>query len=157
MGINFLVISIPSTLTEAHNLQTRTAIKRAEQPTTLGPPPTVQAAAAVADLLRKEYPPVTAAADDGDDLEGEVEEEEDGNIDTHVSSDSGDEGEDKGKDEDDLKEQEHVSVNVGALGGQALACTVHKLAEIGARMEDLAVFLKRKSGLLSAMEQECLS
>ncbi|KAJ7319014.1 hypothetical protein DFH08DRAFT_970907 [Mycena albidolilacea] len=90
-GINFPVILIPTTLTEAHALQTKTAIKRAEQPATLGPRPTVQAAAAVADLLREDDFPVAAAADDENESEGEVEEEEGSDVDTDASSDSGDE------------------------------------------------------------------
>ncbi|KAJ7883427.1 hypothetical protein B0H14DRAFT_2339555, partial [Mycena olivaceomarginata] len=149
-GISFTVIPIPTTLTEAHALQTKTAIKRAEQPATLGLRPTVQAAAAVADLLREDDFPVAAAADDENESEGEVEEEEGSDVDTDASSDSGDEA-------DDLKEHERASVNVAALGEQALARTIHELDEMGPRMGDLAEFLKRKSGPLSATEQKCLS
>ncbi|KAJ7704282.1 hypothetical protein B0H14DRAFT_3646774, partial [Mycena olivaceomarginata] len=152
-GINFPVIPVPTTLTEAHALQTKTAIKRAEQPATLGPRPTVQAAAAVADLLREDGFPVAAAADDENESEGEVEEEEGSDVDTDASSDSGEEADEA----DDLKENERASVNVAALGEQALARTIHELDEMGPRMGDLAEFLKRKSGPLSATEQKCLS
>jgi hypothetical protein len=152
-GINFPVISIPTTLTEAHALQTKTVIRRAEQPATLGPRPTVQAAAAVADLLREDDFPVAVATDDENESEGLVEEEEGSDVDTDASSDLGDEADEA----DDLKEHERASVNVAALGEQALARTIHELDEMGPRIGDLAEFLKRKSGPLSATEQKCLS
>jgi hypothetical protein len=117
----------------------------------LGPHPTVQAAAAVADLLREDGFPVAAAADDENESEGEVEDKEGSDVDTDASSDSGDEADEA----DDLKEHERASVNVTALGEHALACTIHELDEMGPRMGDLAEFLKRKSGPLSATEQKC--
>ncbi|KAJ7840928.1 hypothetical protein B0H14DRAFT_3869338 [Mycena olivaceomarginata] len=154
-GINFPTIPIPSTLTEAHALQTKTIIKRAEQPTISSPRPTVQAAAAVADLLREDASCVAVDSSQETDStpEVEIEEDDDSDVDTDASSDSGDESDAK---EDGL--QGRASINVAALGEQALARTIYELDEIGPKMGDLAEFLKRKkSGPISATEQACLS
>ncbi|KAJ7831183.1 hypothetical protein B0H13DRAFT_2432002 [Mycena leptocephala] len=145
-------IPIPSSLTEAHALQTKTVIKRAETSATSSERPTVRAAAAVADLLREDESCTAVNADAGhnkdDVLDGEIEDED---VDTDASSDSGDD------DDEEDSARERASGNLAALGEQALARTIYELDEIGPRAGDLAEFLKRKSGPVSAAEQECLS
>jgi hypothetical protein len=151
-GINIPAIPIPSSLTEAHALQTKTAIKRAETSATSSERPTVRAAAAVADLFREDESCTAVNADAGhnkdDVLDGEIEDED---VDTDASSDSGDD------DDEEDSARERASGNLAALGEQALARTIYELDEIGPRAGDFAEFLKRKSGPVSAAERECLS
>ncbi|KAJ6560825.1 hypothetical protein DFH09DRAFT_1482418 [Mycena vulgaris] len=150
-GMNIPVIPIPCSLTEAHALQTKTAIKRAETSATSGEHPTVRAAAAVADLLHEAES--CTAVDAGQDKDGvpEGEIEEDTDIDTDASSYS------EVDDDEDGSIRERASGSLAALGEQALARTIYELDETGPRAGDLAEFLKRKSGPVSAAERECLS
>ncbi|KAJ7626694.1 hypothetical protein B0H17DRAFT_963315, partial [Mycena rosella] len=134
-GINMPVIPIPVSLTDAHALQTKTAIARAETPAASGERPTVRAAAAIADLLRE---------DDSCDAvpleaEGDTDEEE------HK------------KQRRTATSSRREFTNLAALGEQALARTVYELGDVAPRLGDLAEFLQRKSGPLSSSEYNALS
>ncbi|KAJ7094304.1 hypothetical protein C8R44DRAFT_749496 [Mycena epipterygia] len=156
-GINVPVILIPSLLTEAHALQTQTAIYRAgksvvsmEKSATPTECPTVRAAAAVADLLRGDESCVAIPSDgDTDAVESEAEkgDESDSDVDTDASSDS----------EEEDGPAERAASNLAALGEQVLARTIYELQDFGPKAGDLAEFMKRKSGPLSDAERDALS
>jgi hypothetical protein len=145
-GLNIPMIPIPMSLTDAHALQTKTAIHRAEDSAASMDRPTVPAAAAISDLLQEQVPEqaddeeTTHSPKDTDETDDETD------IDTDVSSDD--------NDDDPL---ERVPGNLAALGEQALARTVHELQDIGPRLGDLADFMKQKTGPLSAAEHNALS
>jgi hypothetical protein len=146
-GIPIPSIPIPSSVTEAHALQTRTAIHRAKTAAS-EERPTVRAASAVADILREENTAVGAGEE-----EAAPEEDVDdsgSDIDTDMSSDSGDE------DIEDLSSQ-RAPTNLAALGEQALARTIYELQDVAPRRGDLAEFMKRKSGPLSTNEHLVLA
>ncbi|KAJ6610917.1 hypothetical protein B0H10DRAFT_2224618 [Mycena sp. CBHHK59/15] len=130
-GINMPTIPIPLSLTDAHALQTKTAIDRADAPS--GESPTFS-------------PEGNLEGDD--DEETTKGDESDRNIDSDASSDSGD-------DKDEVIDR--ASGNLAALGEQALARTVFELQDIGPKLGDLAEYMKRKAGLLSATERDALS
>jgi hypothetical protein len=145
-GLNIPMIPIPMSLTDAHALQTKTAIHRAEDSAASMDRPTVPAAAAISDLLQEQVPEqaddeeTTHSPKDTDETDDETD------IDTDVSSD-----------DDDDDPLERVPGNLAALGEQALARTVHELQDIGPRLGDLADFMKQKTGPLSAAEHNALS
>ncbi|KAJ7735193.1 hypothetical protein B0H16DRAFT_1731455 [Mycena metata] len=144
-GITIPAIPIPTSLTDAHALQTKIAIGRAEKTTRSESTerPTVRAAAAVADLLREDTAaPVELEPDDDDAPESDFEED----IDTDASSDSGDE-------DDESAHSQRASTNLAALGEQALARTVYELKEIAPGLGDLAEFMKKKVGRVESTTQ----
>ncbi|KAJ7020574.1 hypothetical protein C8F04DRAFT_1274879 [Mycena alexandri] len=128
-GMPIPAIPIPTSLTDAHALQTKTVIGRAEK--TAGPEsterPTIRAATAVADLLREDTAgPVDPESDDDSDDAAPADFEED--VDTDASSDSGDE------DDDDVGSR-----------------------NLFTRCWDTAEFMEKVAGPLSATQREALS
>ncbi|KAJ7862804.1 hypothetical protein B0H14DRAFT_3610831 [Mycena olivaceomarginata] len=149
-GIAIPAIPIPSSVTEAHALQTQTAIQRAEKMPAMEERPTVRAAATIADILCDEDAVgVPVEEKDGPQDEGDLEDDV-SDVDTDTSSDSGDEH------VEDLSSQ-RATTNLAALGEQALSRTIYELQDVAPRLGDLAEFLKRKSGPLSATEHQALA
>ncbi|KAJ7016473.1 hypothetical protein C8F04DRAFT_1406954 [Mycena alexandri] len=120
-------IPIPDSLTDAHALQTKTAISRAETSAPSLDRPTVRAAAAVADLLQEHK----SASDDEDGKDSpDPENDSDSDIDTDASSDSDDDS-----DGEEDPGGAAAAGNFAALGEQALARTVYELRRWGRDLE----------------------
>ncbi|KAJ7884021.1 hypothetical protein B0H13DRAFT_2343878 [Mycena leptocephala] len=152
-GIPLPAIPIPSSLTEAHALQTRAVIDRATREEKTADPqgserPAVRAAAAIADLLREDEACVAGPTKSSEDamamnVDAKVN-DSDSDVDTDAPSDSDDESEDV----NDLSTQRAAN-NLAALREQALAWTIYELQEVAPRLGDLAEYMQRKSGPLS--------
>ncbi|KAJ7748264.1 hypothetical protein DFH07DRAFT_1036583 [Mycena maculata] len=149
-GIGTPAIPIPSSVTETHAPQTKTAIHQAERAAVSEDRPTVRAAAVIADLLCGDESVAVPLEEEEapEDLDSE-DAVSVGDVDTDASSDSSDEAAED--------PSQRASNNLAILGEQALARTIYELQEVAPRLRDLAEFMKRKAELLLITEHEALS
>ncbi|KAJ7610601.1 hypothetical protein DFH06DRAFT_1016591 [Mycena polygramma] len=153
-GIPIPSIPIPTSLVDAHALQTKTAIGRAEKApaSEANERPTIRAAAAVADLLREDTAgPLDPDSDDEDGLQSDLEDGRNFDVDTDASSDSGDDN------DDEAAPSQRASTNLAALGEQAVSRTIWDLRENAPRYGDHAVALKKTVVAVSTTQREALA
>ncbi|KAJ7880819.1 hypothetical protein B0H13DRAFT_2541220, partial [Mycena leptocephala] len=156
-GIPLPAIPIPSSITEAHALQTKAVIDRAsrEEKTAEGSErPTIRAAAAVADLLREDEACVESPTKSSQDAVATDVDAKDDDSDSDVDTDASSESDD---DSEDVLSTQRATNNLAALGEQGLARTIYELQDVAPKLGDLAEYMQRKSGPLSISEHHALT